>query len=185
MSINPCHSKSALAAVILLTTLQASGATIIRREAAGALFETRDTSGCIVTRVDIAGLREYITGSTERAPASSLAETFISRRNECTGVELIRASESGEQTVTYTPNTLNRAFLDGTFNLYDYVTSQLYVVQVHLVWEGEGKITQTETDTQTHTIRDARATGTLLLNGENLTPGDSVSAAIERIRIRD
>ena len=176
--------KLCVAGVALLLAGAADAATIVRREAAGAFFEYRDASGCILTTVDIAGLREYRAGGAEPAPSTSLVETFMSRRDTCRNVNLFRASESGAQSVTFTPYALDRAFVDGSFGLFDYVTNRLYVVEVHLQWEGDGATTRTDQPTQSHAVRSAIAVGAVMVNGENMTPGTSKSAALERIRIR-
>jgi hypothetical protein len=178
-------SKTICGAVAaLLFCVAADAGTIVRREAAGAFFEYRDASGCILTTVDISALREYLGDGATPAASTSLAETFMSRRDTCRNVELFRASESGAQSVTFTPYALNRAFLDGSFGLFDYVTNRLYEVVVHLQWEGEGATTRSDTPTQSHAVRGAIAVGSVMVNGENMTPGTSKSAAIERIRIR-
>jgi hypothetical protein len=163
------------AATVLHLAAAAYAATDIQRDAAGAFFVHQD--GCILTSVNIAGLSE----STASAP---ITEAFVTRRDTCNGVDLITASERGEQSVSFVVQGFASASLAGSFGVFDFVGGAACVIDVRLAWDGEGAITHTRSPGQTQSLRSAVARGSVVLNGENLTPGASTSAALERIRIR-
>lgn len=169
------HWKLGAAAAAVLLAAHASAAGTVQRDAAGAFFLQQD--GCILTSVNIAGL-------SEASASPALAEAFVTRRDTCNGVDLITASERGEQAVSFVLQGFSRASLVGSFGVYDFVAGAAITVDVHLVWEGEGSITRTTSPGQTQSLRSAVARGSVVLSGENLTPAASSSAALEQIRIR-
>jgi len=145
--------------------------------AAGAFFKTTDASGCIETTIDISGQRQVGNGAT-----TPLVETFIHRRDTCQGIDLIRASESGDQHVEIEAHSLFRFDVHGSVTIFDFVTQQSYVMDVDLAWVGQGNITTTNSPNQHSQIRDATAKGRILFNGGNLATDGSSSASIEQIK---
>lgn len=168
-----------LAVVALAAPTASLAGGEIRLNAAGAFFKTTDASGCIETTVDISGQRQAGSGA-----ATSLVETFIHRRDICNGIDLIRASESGDQQVEIRARSLSRFDVHGSVTVFDYVSQTSCVMVVDLEWRGTGRVTTTTSPNQHHQIRDAEARGRVLLTGENLAAGRSLSASIEQVKTR-
>lgn len=161
----------------LLGSDAATAAAPTRLEAAGAFFEAREASGCILTRVDISAWRQDHSDG-------GVAETFITRRNTCTGTDLLRASEAGAQSVLFRANGVGNAALVGSLQVHDFVSGQDLEVLVELAWNGVGAPTVTPAPNQTHTFRQALASGSVTLGGAPLISGDAASAAIEWVSTR-
>lgn len=163
---------SALLAADRATATQPTGL-----EAAGAFFEARDASGCVLTRVDISASRA--DGS-----ATSAAETFITSRNTCTATNLLVASESGPQAVVFSASGLGDARLAGWLTVHDVVSGADLEVSVQVDWTGLGTPTVNSGPIQTHRYRQALASGSLTIGGAPLVSGAAASGAIERVSTR-
>lgn len=164
------------ATVLVASTASFAGGTIMLN-ATGAFFKKIDASGCIETTVDISGQRQ-----TQDGVVTLQVETFIYRRDVCNGIDLIRASESGEQQIEIEAHSMFRFDVAGSFTVFDHVTQQSYSVELDVEWEGTGNITVTNSPNQHHKVRAAEAKGVILFNGENLAADGSVSAAIEQVK---
>jgi hypothetical protein len=66
--------------------------------------------------------------------------------------------------------------------VFDFVSQQFYDVQVDVEWKGQGRVTTTINPGQTSQLRDARAQGTFVLNGENLLSTSDLVGSIEMVQ---
>ena len=178
----------ALVAAVMPLTAGAGSDTSIRREAAGAFFSSTDPTGCIVTTIDVSATHERNKPAGGAWETRIAAEMFVTQKNTCDGTELLRASERGDQDVSFTLNGLSGGGLDGTVTIYDSVGGATTIAALHLQWRGVGEVTETEehsgSSDQVVSTRGAIATGTIVVGGTNLTPESAQNAALERISIR-
>jgi hypothetical protein len=160
----------------------------VLRNSASAAFTSLDSTGCVVTELFIVGMEERLQQPPENGDWSASAELFLSRRDTCTGQDVMRASESGDGEIAFTVDGLASATLRGTVPIFDFLTGSGFTLAVDLSWTGTGDARDTghsaDLPTQTVTRRDAIAAGTVLLSGINLTPNPSAGGAIERIVLR-
>jgi hypothetical protein len=178
----------ALVAAVLPLTAGAGSDTSIRRDAAGAFFSSTDPTGCIVTTIDVSATHERIKAAGGTWETRIAAEIFVAQKNTCDGTELLRASERGDQDVSFNLSGLSDGVVEGTVTIYDFVGATTTVAELHLRWRGVGEVTETEESSgsshQVVSTREAIATGTIVVGGTNLTPESAQSAALERISIR-
>lgn len=178
----------ALVTAVVPLTASAGPDTNIRRDAAGAFFSSTDPTGCIVTTIDVSATHERIKPAGGAWETRVAAEMFVTQNNTCDGIELLRASEQGDQDVSFNLSGLSDGDLDGAVTIFDFVSGTSAVATLHLHWRGVGEVTETEEHSEgSHQVvstRSALATGTIVIGGTNLTPESAQSAALQRISLR-
>jgi hypothetical protein len=164
-----------------------------RNSGKGAVaFWPSDDSKCILTSIEFrTSERSFKPGSL--APVrESIAQVAIDRFDSCTETPLgLIFASTTDELVLQVDNRLTFASLQATLPGIDLVSGTEVVVEVNLAWTGAGDpITTWEKSRQVFpgggvligqfmgTRTDATAAGTVSIDGVNLTPNPTFSAAI-------
>lgn len=169
---------------------------------ARADFGGIDQSGCVETAVFVFATEQTgkVADSMAAAPAGKpVTGVFflvqVSQINFCTG-EFLRSLSGGGTEGSFDVDhvKLSEAHLEATILAFDELTESEVPVEVDLTWTATGDLVSlSERFRQKQpgllvsffskgTLRDAAASGTVLVGGENLTPNGSDQAEILRSR---
>jgi hypothetical protein len=159
---------------------------------ASAFFDSVDPSGCIVTSASITGsetvTHQIFMGEQIKSKGPGVG-MFATQINFCTGEVLFDILAGTGTGVTFeAASNLTEATLSATFSDVNFATGEEVLISVTMTWVGTGAISKTRTKGGSKeegvtfqfkgTSRDATASGTLLVDGVNLTPGPASSAQI-------
>jgi hypothetical protein len=160
---------------------------------AQAGFSVIDPSGCVETDVQVSSAKLAVKQGPGKPAAGPLAEVNLFQFNYCT-FESVSAFGETDDAVFDADQRLNEARLQTTIPAFDFNSNTDVLVEVDLTWRGTGDRSsgsqrerfrvpgQIETTWFKGVFRDAVATGTVVVEGENLTPNESDYALIVRAR---
>jgi hypothetical protein len=163
---------------------------------AGAFFTSLDQTGCVVTQVGISARDGKVKSGTGGFEQQVSATIFIDIFDTCTGQQL-RAG-FGEPMLTagqFRIEGFDSASLNAEIELFDFLSSAPFRVNVSLAWRGVGD-TITADKFREHfkspnfsynaqssgTFRTAVASGTVTYGTTNFTPTLSESAQLSAVK---
>jgi hypothetical protein len=172
--------------------------TQVRQLAASAFFQGFGPTGCVINVVSVTGAEETRKVSAGKPTTGPLAIVSLHQIDFCGGGETETVvhdilAQTNEGTFQAGPK-LTEASLKATLTGTDFVTGAEVTVEVDVTWTGTGEL---RFESQNNlfrlgslllhfnfkgTFRDATATGTVSLAGENFTRGPALFADIERVR---
>jgi hypothetical protein len=142
-----------------------------------------NVSGCIETDVYVIVVDGRVKLSGSPTQLSSFAYGFIVQYDFCNGVYLFLGDGYAALTPSFViDNRLNTATLNMTINIFDYVSGANFPVNYNVNWTGTGGLVTVKERRQIKapgfllneslngTLRNANASGSILLGGTNLTP---------------
>jgi hypothetical protein len=133
---------TALVGFVLPGTAEAADVLLLKGGSAEAFFSSTDPSGCISTVVFLVANDENPQSPPDPGSASSHAAVTISQRDECTDTVLLGATGLAEladpdfQVI----GPLTSATLDTTIEVFDFVSSSSFNVDVAMTWTGTGDV---------------------------------------------
>ena len=150
---------------------------------AGAGFTSTDPSGCIETSVFVFASEGSIKGGPG-APSSTGPGVFVtvSQFDNCSGTGAF-LSGGGEATLFEVNRTLTEARLQATITAIDEISGAEVPIEVDLTWTGTGDLLRQMGHNKSqlpgivviqsfkNVVREATASGSVLVDGVNLTPG--------------
>lgn len=150
---------------------------------AGASFTSTDPSGCIETSVFVFGSEGSIKGGPG-APSSTGPGLFVDvfQSDNCSGTGSF-LSGGGEATLFEVNRTLTEARLQATITAIDEISGAEVPIEVDLTWTGTGDLLRQMGHEKSqlpgivviqsfkNVVRQATASGSVLVGGVNLTPG--------------
>jgi hypothetical protein len=165
------------------------------RAGADASFMSADAFGCIQTTVNLFAAEQSAKEGPAKPEPVPIATVFVSRLDLCSG-EVIRSLEgSTDQRGFHVDAThLDEARLQAAIPTTDLMSGAEVPVELTIDWRGNGSL---ETSSQRSAVsgpgflshswikgahRDAAATGTVVVQGEDFTPEPAVFADIFRAR---
>ncbi len=160
---------------------------------AEAGFSVIDPSGCVETDVQVFSAKQAVKQGSGRRVAGPLAEFNLFQFNYCT-FESVSAFGETDDVVFDADQRLKEARLQTTIRAFDSISNTDVLVEVDLTWRGTGDLSsvsqrqrfrvpgQMETTWFKGVFREAAATGTVIVDGENLTPNESDFALIVHAR---
>ena len=155
---------------------------------ADAAFSVIDPSGCVETYVHVFGAEQAVKQGPGKPVGRPLAEVSLFQFNYCT-FETLQAFGQTDDAAFDADNRLNEARLRASIP-----TDAEARVEVDLTWTGTGALFsasqrerfrvpgQMETTWFKGVFREAAVTGTVVVDGENLTLGESDFAQVVRAR---
>jgi hypothetical protein len=184
----------ALVGLVLPGTAEAADVLLLNGGSAEAFFSSTDPSGCISTFVFLVANDENPQSPPDPGSASSHAAVTISQRNECTDTVLLGATGLAELADPdfQVLGPLTSATLDTTIEVFDFVSSSSFNVDVAMTWTGTGDVNRENiTDhfelpglivnshfNGAHRLADASG---FVTNGVNFTPNPSFRAEINSL----
>ena len=179
-----------LGALLLPTSALAAPETFIRFEeeatANWTIVETCGDGTISTTRITVIGGMEFESPDLE--DVNEFVTVRIRNSRTCEG-EFINEFGTGPATYTSSPSNLQEASVSGTVTLRSGAEAT-----INVTWEGTGPLETTVNTTQfpgfsgvfIGQVREAVATGSVIVNGENLLEGATlVSAQIETLEDRN
>ena len=174
------------------TTASAGSIFHFKGRGAEAFFSTVDPSGCIFTNVFVFASEETFQNPPGPRSASSGTFLFISQFDACVGMQLLAADgfASLADPDFQVARKLNSATLSATVNVFDFVTSTSFDVDVNLAWTGAGPLLREHGNFHfqapgckfnshfNRTFRGAEASGSVSDGATNFTPDPSLGASI-------
>jgi hypothetical protein len=167
----------------------------VRQLAAEAQFSS--SAGCVVTFVYVFGAENAVKEGPGKRTTGPVAFVSLVEINFCTQ-EILRdvSGETIGDVVFQADRTkLTEARLQATITAVDNFSGAEVPVGVDVTWTGTGELVSQSARSRTKTptlltsfsfkgtLRDATASATLLVDGENLATGDSDFADIFRARV--
>lgn len=123
----------------------------IREEAALAIFQGTDPTGCIQTDVFVAASLGAAREDGTTSPPQRLAAVVVTRFDTCRGLQLMAATGDAQTVDLRVDPNLQTATLRTVVPVYDFETDRFFDVSVDLTWEAIG---QQIVDATTNTIQD-------------------------------
>ena len=172
------------------------GADVILRESLqGATAIFSDISGCLRTDAFILTNLEGARTAPSPQVSGELVAVFVSAENICTGETILLAEGiSNDLTLTVSPN-LTSATLTATLIGRDLTTGEGVTFEINVTWSATGAPEAFASRGQDRSIpgflivttmraliRQAIATGTILVGGINFAPSPSIEASIEDVQ---
>jgi hypothetical protein len=165
---------------------QSKGATV------SAFFTSTDPTGCIESSVFVIG-GEDISKSGTGGPSLTGPGVFVEvlQSNSCTGTERL-LDGGGPATLFEVNRRLTEASLQATITATDVDTGEEVPVQIDLAWTGTGDLLRqmghekfqlpglVEVVSFRNVVREATATGSVVVGGMDLGPDPSASGFIAR-----
>lgn len=162
-----------------------------RREEATAAFSS--TAGCIRTDVDVFAIDGNDQHADNAANTLSDGRVTLNQFDTCKGQEVLHAeghTALGPSDFK-TDRNLKAATLNTTVPLIEEDTGEKFDVAVHITWNGNGGVkhdtARTRVPRALNTIvtniqgRTGAATGSVVRDGTNLTPGPSTFARLGQV----
>ena len=167
----------------------------IREVAASAGFESFDPSGCVETSVFVLGAAQTTKERPGKPATGPLAFVAVFQSDFCTG-ELLRDIEGETREATFQADRgrLTTARLRATTAGFDFLAGEEVRVEVDVTWSGTGELAPVSNRFRLQepglvvrqwfegAVREAAASGTVAVGGENLTPNAPDFAQIFRAR---
>lgn len=159
---------------------------------AGASFTSTDPTGCIESSVFVFG-GESLSKVGSGSPSSDGPGTFVQivQENSCTGT-LSFLDGGGPAELFQANRRLTEAILQATITVTDEETGEEFPVQIDLTWTGTGDLLRqashnkfqlpglVEIQSSTNRVREASATGSILLDGVDIAPDSPFNGFISR-----
>jgi hypothetical protein len=161
---------------------------------ADAAFSGIDPSGCVDTYVHVFGAELALKREPGRPVGGPLAEVYLYQSNLCTFETLRQTFGQTDDAVFDADGAMNETRLRATIPTVDFISNAEVLVEVDVTWTGTGErvsASQRErlkfpgsmvTEWFKGVLREAAATGTVVVDGENLTPNESDFAQVVRAR---
>jgi hypothetical protein len=132
----------AFVGLVLPGTAQASEVLRFSGTSAEAFFSSTDPSGCIRTFVFVAANDENRQSPPDPGTASSHGAVLINQFDNCTGTLLVSATGGAELADPdfQVNEPLTSATLNTTIELFDFVSSSPFNVDVGMTWTGTGDV---------------------------------------------
>jgi hypothetical protein len=167
----------------------------LRRVGAEAFFERIDPTGCVVTDVDILGSEDAVKQGPGKPISGPFALAAIFEFDICTQ-QVLRDIFGFTSDVTFQANRnkLTEASLQATIPAVDNLSGAEVPVTVDLAWSGTGVLVSQSNRFRLKTpstltnqwfkgiFRDAAASGSVVVDGENLATDAVLLADIFRLR---
>ncbi len=165
-----------------------------RGMSAEAGFFAIDPSGCVETDVHVFSAEQAVKQGPGKPVDGPLAEVSLFQFNYCTFETLRSAFGQTDDAAFDADNSLNEARVRAMIPTVDFIRNAEVLVEVELTWTGSGELFSTsqrerfrvpgqmETTWFKGAFREAAATGTVVVEGENLTPNESDFAQVVRAR---
>jgi hypothetical protein len=181
--------------LVLPGTAQASEVLRFSGTSAEAFFSSTDPSGCISTFVFLAANDENPQSPPDAGTASSHGSVLISRRDDCTDTVLLGATGLAELADPdfQVNKPLTSATLNTTIEVFDFVSSSSFNVDVSMTWTGAGDVNREIVNNHfelpglivntqfTGAHRPAVASGFVTNGVMNFTPNPSFRAEISSV----
>jgi hypothetical protein len=184
----------AMVGLVLPGTAEATDVLLLNGGSAEAFFSSFDPSGCISTFVFLVANDENPKSPPDPGSASSHGGITISQRDDCTDTVLLGATGLAEladpdfQVI----GPLTSATLDTTIEVFDFVSSSSFSVDVAMTWTGTGDINRENSSghfelpglivnshfSGAHRLADASG---FVTSGVNFTPNPSFRAEISSV----
>lgn len=184
----------AVALVGLPGTAEAADVLHLTGGSAEAFFSSTDPSGCISTFVFLVANDENRQSPPDPGSASSHGGITISQRDNCTDTVLLGATGLAELADPdfQVLGPLTSATLDTTIEVFDFVSSSSFNVDVAMTWTGTGDVNRENSNghlelpglivnshfSGAHRLADASG---VVTNGVNFTPNPSFRAEISSV----
>jgi hypothetical protein len=162
----------------------------IRGETAEAFFFSLDPSGCVATDVSVFGAALALKEGPGKPVTGPLAFVSLFQYNQCTGEFLHDiAAQTGDATFE-ADRELAEGRLQARIPAFDYFSGAEVLVEVDVAWTATSELASVSERSRvrqpgglfTYSFkgksREAGATGTVAVEGENLTPTETVFAQI-------
>jgi len=170
----------------------------LRRVGAEALFERSDPTGCVVTDVNVLGAEDAVKQGPGKPTTGPFALVVIFEVDFC-AQQILRDIFGFTSDVVFQANRtkLTEASLQATITAVDNVSGAEVPVEVDVAWSGTGELisqsdrfrfkTPSTLASQWFkgTFRDAAASGSVVVDGENLATDAVLFADIFRLRTGD
>lgn len=182
------------AAVRALTTEQTRFQ--LREIGAEAEFFSFDPTGCVLTNVLVVGAEQRLKASPGKPTEGALAFVLAFQVDVCSNTVLLDVfGQTLDASIEADRNKLREARLQATVTGTDFVTNDEVQIEVDVAWTGTGDLTFQSQQNRIRqpgflarssikgAFRDAIASGTVSLAGENLATDASVFADIFRVRV--
>ncbi len=158
-----------------------------KSQSAYAIFSTTD--GCVATDVIISASQGYNHAPPGPKPALSSAFLTVFQSNVCTGETLIDIAGDAPLAVNAFTANQHSAHLRAPIDVYERVSDSFFDVFVDLAWTSTGPLIRHRE--RTHDLANcvvnsyivgsaslAQATGSILVQGTNITPTPSIDAMV-------
>ena len=185
-----------VALMLLALPIAAQAAEVFRSQFRGQFASASfyQDDGCVFTNVYVAAGDGRVQAGPGQPEVNSAASLYIDQYDYCTATSLLSGYgfASLDAEAFQANQGLNSATLDATIWVYSWPSDESVPVDVHLTWAGAGSITRSSSHYRSTsrdftyntryraTSRAAEATGTVVLDGMNLTPAPSGWAVITR-----
>jgi hypothetical protein len=167
----------------------------LRRVGAEALFERIDPTGCVVTDVDVLGAEDAVKQGPGKPTTGPFAVAFIFEVDVC-AQQVLRDIFGFTDDVVFQANRnkLTQASLQATITAVDNLSGAEVPIEVDVAWSGTGVLVsqsdrfriKTPSTLMSQwfkgTFRDAAASGSVVVDGENLATDAALLADIFRLR---
>jgi hypothetical protein len=166
----------------------------LRQAGAEALFMQIDPSECVETFVSLFGAERALKEGPAKPTTGPLAVVFVSEVDFCTQQILRDIFGVTSDVVLQADPKLTEASLQATITAVDNVSSAEVQVEVDVAWTGTGELVSRSDRSRIKMsslllstwfkgiFRDAVASGTVVVDGENLATDASIVADIFRAR---
>jgi len=166
----------------------------LRRTGVDAVFSQIDPSACVETFVSLFGAERALKEGPGKPATGPLAVVFVSEVDFCTEQILREIFGVTSNVVLQADPKLTEASLRATITAVDNVSGAEVLVEVDLAWTGTGELVSRSDRSRVKmssllqstwfkgTFRDAVASGTVVVDGENLGTDASIGADIFRAR---
>jgi hypothetical protein len=162
----------------------------IRGETADAYFSSLDPSGCVATDGSVFGAALALKEGPGKPVTGPLAFVSLFQYNQCTGEFLHNiAAQTGDATFE-ADRELAEGRLQARIPAFDFFSGAEVLVEVDVAWTAAGELASVSERSRvrqpgswfTYSFkgksREAGATGTVAVEGENFMPNESIFARI-------